>query len=130
MIDPQLTENFSLTEWKCHDGTQCPFDLVENVKECAQNLQALRNAIKKPIYIISGYRNPTYNNRIGGAKKSYHMTGKAADIRVRGMSPGEVAAVIERLIDEGMMEQGGIGVYDEDGFTHYDCRGTRARWKG
>ena len=58
------------------------------------------------------------------------MTGKAADIRVKGMSPGEVATVIERLIDEGMMEQGGIGVYDEDGFTHYDCRGTRARWKG
>jgi uncharacterized protein YcbK (DUF882 family) len=46
------------------------------------------------------------------------------------MAPAEVAAVIERLIDEGKMEQGGIGVYDEDGFTHYDCRGTRARWKG
>ncbi len=27
------------------------------------------------------------------------MTGKAADIRVKGMAPAEVAAVIERLIE-------------------------------
>jgi uncharacterized protein YcbK (DUF882 family) len=130
MIDPQLTPNFKITEWKCHDGTQVPYNLVDNVKQCAENLQVLRDTIEKPIYILSGYRNPTYNQRIGGAKKSYHMTGKAADIRVKGMTPAEVAAVIERLIEDGKMEQGGIGVYDEDGFTHYDCRGTRARWEG
>ncbi len=58
MIDPQLTPNFKLTEWKCHDGTQCPFDLVENVKQCAENLQVLRDTIDKPIYVLSGYRNP------------------------------------------------------------------------
>lgn len=129
-MEEQLTKNFNIREWRCHDGTQCPYDLVENVKRCAENLQVLRDALDKPIYILSGYRNPTYNQRIGGAKKSYHMTGLAADIRIKGMTPSEVATVIERLIEESKMEQGGLGVYDEDGFTHYDCRGTRARWKG
>jgi uncharacterized protein YcbK (DUF882 family) len=126
----QLTANFNITEWMCHDGCSVPYDLVENVRQCAANLQILRDEIGKPIVIVSGFRNPSYNQRIGGAKKSFHMTGLAADIRVRSMSPHEVADTIERLIKDGRMEQGGIGTYDEDGFTHYDCRGTRARWNG
>lgn len=130
MSEEQLTKNFNIKEWRCHDGTDVPYNLVDNVRQCAENLQSLRDAIGKPVYILSGYRNPTYNQRIGGAKKSYHMTGLAADVRVKGVPPSEVAAVIELLIEGGKMEQGGLGVYDEDGFTHYDCRGTRARWKG
>ena len=33
---------------------------------------------------------------------------------------------IEKLIKEGKMKQGGIGIYK--GFIHYDIRGTKARW--
>lgn len=128
MIDPQITKNFHLKEWKTHDGTGVPWDLIDNVTKCAKNLQALRDEIGKPITIISGFRNLTYNTKIGSKPTSQHVKGTAADIKVRGMSPQDVANAIEELIKQGKMDQGGVGVYKS--FTHYDCRGTRARWRG
>ena len=123
-----LTENFNINEFECHDGTGVPWDLVENVQKLANNLQVLRDTIGKPIHVVSGYRNPTYNKRIGGAKRSYHMKAMAADIRVNGMTPKAIKAAIEILITEGKMEQGGIGLYKT--FVHYDNRGRRSRWGG
>jgi uncharacterized protein YcbK (DUF882 family) len=128
MMIEQLTPNFHIKEWRCHDGTDVPYSLVENVKECAYNLQILRDKIGKPVHIISGYRNPTYNKRIGGASRSYHMKAMAADIKVKGMTPRQVKAIIEDLIVDGLMKPGGVGIYRT--FIHYDCRGKNARWVG
>lgn len=128
MMDPQLTKNFHIKEWRCHDGTDVPWSLVENVTKCATNLQALRNALGKAVTIISGFRSGAYNDSIGSKRTSQHIKGFAADIRVAGVSPTEVASLIEGLIKDGDMDQGGVGVYNS--FTHYDCRGTKARWKG
>lgn len=124
----KLTENFSLHEFRCKDGTDVPEELMENVRELAENLQILRNHIQKPITVISGYRSPSYNKKIGGARKSQHMSAKAADIIVRDMTPDEVKASIVELIKEGKMKSGGVGLYTS--FTHYDVRGRNARWYG
>ena len=124
----KLTENFSLSEFRCKDGTDVPEDLMDHVKELAENLQVLRDVIQKPIIIISGYRSPKYNRKIGGARRSQHMSAKAADIIVKGMTPDEVKAEIVKLIKEGKMKSGGIGLYTT--FTHYDVRGRNARWYG
>jgi len=128
MIDKQLTQNFSIDEFKCHDGTSVPWDLLDNVKKLAKNLQVLRDELGVPVRIISGYRNPTYNAKIGGAKRSLHMKALAGDIKVKGHTPAEVHSKVLELIASGRMEQGGVGVYRT--FVHYDCRGTKARWKG
>ncbi len=124
----RLTDNFRLSEFKCKDGTDVPEDLMENVQLLCDNLQVLRDHIGKPIRVISGYRSPKYNRRIGGAKRSQHMQAKAADIKVKGMTPSEVKAEIVKLIKEGKMMSGGIGLYTT--FTHYDVRGRNARWYG
>ena len=60
----KLTENFSLHEFKCRDGSVVPEELMDNVKELAENLQVLRDFIGKPITVISGYRSPSYNKKI------------------------------------------------------------------
>ena len=122
----KLTENFSLQEFNCKDGSDIPNNILPNVIELAKNLQVLRNYINKPITINSGYRSPRYNAKIGGVKNSQHIKGKAADIVVKGMTPKEVALIIEGLIENGKIKQGGIGVYSN--FTHYDIRGIKARW--
>tara|TARA_B100000131_G_scaffold227835_1_gene219503 strand:+ start:1776 stop:2306 length:531 start_codon:yes stop_codon:yes gene_type:complete len=124
----QLTENFSLREFRCKDGTDVPEEYMDNVRLLCENLQVLRDEIGKPIRIISGYRSKKYNTRIGGARKSQHMTAKAGDLKVSGMKPSEVKEVIVRLIKEGRMHPGGIGLYKT--FTHYDVRGRNARWYG
>ena len=122
----KLTENFSLQEFQCKDGSDIPNNILPNIIELAKNLQVLRNYINKPITINSGYRSPRYNAKIGGVKNSQHVKGKAADIVVKGMTPREVALIIEGLIESGKIKQGGIGIYSN--FTHYDIRGIKARW--
>ena len=124
----KLTENFSVHEFKCRDGSVVPEDLMSNVQELAENLQVLREHIGKPIIVISGYRSPKYNRKIGGARRSQHMKAKAADIVVPGMKPDEVREVILALIKEGKMKKGGVGRYTT--FIHYDVRGWNARWSG
>ena len=122
----KLTTNFSLEEFKCKDGSDIPNDVLPNIIELAKNLQVLRDYLGKSITINSGYRSPKYNAKIGGVKNSQHVKGKAADIVVKGMTPKEVALVIEGLIEKGKMKQGGLGIYPN--FMHYDIRGVKARW--
>jgi uncharacterized protein YcbK (DUF882 family) len=124
----KLTKNFALKEFKCRDGSLPEGELLENCQELADNLQVLRDHIGKPINIISGYRPPSYNKKIGGAKRSQHLFAKAADIKVSGMAPAEVHATVIKLIKAGKMKQGGVGKYST--FVHYDTRGTAARWSG
>ena len=122
------TENFSLREFRCRDGSEVPEELMCNLRLLCENLQVLRDHIGKPIRVISGYRSKKYNTRIGGARKSQHMSAKAADIKISGMSPEEVCELIKKLIREGKMMKGGVGLYRT--FVHYDVRGRNARWYG
>jgi uncharacterized protein YcbK (DUF882 family) len=124
----KLTENFSKSEFECHDGSEMPQDVFENIKELAKNMQVLRDELGVSIHLTSAYRSPSHNRKAGGKSNSQHLYGKACDMKVKGMTPKQVLLVIERLIKEGKMKQGGIGLYNT--FLHYDIRGTRARWNG
>jgi hypothetical protein len=46
-----------------------------------QALNRVREEFKKPIIVTSGFRCPDHNKAIGGAIKSQHLQGTAADIR-------------------------------------------------
>ncbi len=97
------------------------------MQSLCDQLEVLRSAAgNRGIHVNSGYRTPTYNAQIGGVSNSQHLYAKASDISVSGMSPGQVANLIEDLIRQGRMRQGGLGRYST--FTHYDIRGTAARW--
>ena len=113
----QLSKNFNEREFACrHCGT------VHIEPELISRLQALRDALGKPITVTSGYRCPAHNTAIGGAKQSRHMQGQAADLVVAGMTPAQVAAAADKV---GL---GGIGIY-KSGFCHVDI-GPKRRWQG
>ncbi|RWW99719.1 YcbK family protein [Flavobacterium cerinum] len=123
----ELTKNFSLKEFGCKDGTPVPKVYYDNVQELANNLQILRDHLGVSVEITgSGYRTPSHNKKVKGAANSQHLIAKAADINAKGHAPKALAAIIEKLINDGKMKQGGIGIYS--GFVHYDIRGTKARW--
>ncbi len=137
----QITKNFNVSEMEFYN--RVPPELLDNTKKLLHNLQALRDACGKPITIMSGYRSPERNAAVGGAEKSIHQTGGAADIKIKGMKPEDVAKLIEKLIKEGKMTEGGLGIYPrstpEEGWVHTDVRcsikvdgfpTTRARWNG
>lgn len=122
----QLEKNFKLSEFACRDGSEVPEECMHNVIELCKNLQILRDHLKRPIVVISGYRSLSYNTSIGSKPTSQHRLAKAADIVVPGLTPLEVRDTILELIRLGRMKQGGVGLYQT--FTHYDVRGRAARW--
>ena len=128
----QLTKNFHLSEFACHDSNQTPVpdEYLDNVKLLAKNLQVLRDFIDQPIDLNSAYRTPEHNARVGGGKASQHLLAKAGDINCNELSwtPRQIAKIIESLIELGLMSEGGIGIYPS--FVHYDVRGEKARWNG
>jgi len=76
--------------------------------------------------IISGYRSPATNNKLrkkssGVAKNSYHMKGRAIDIRLRGTK-------LNKLHSEALaMNAGGVGYYPGSDFIHLDT-GEARNW--
>ena len=130
-----MTKNFSLKEFdckgnckECKDDCEMPQEVYENIIKLSQQLQLLRDYTGRPITINSAYRSPEHNAKVGGSQTSQHLLGKAADITIEGLKPAEVYKIIENLIEMGEMLQGGLGLYEEKGFVHYDIRKTKARW--
>lgn len=64
---------------------------------CTQVLDPLRDAIQSSITVNSGYRGPELNAKIGGARKSQHMEGKAADIQSSKVSVLDLFKTVVRL---------------------------------
>jgi len=124
----KLTNNFSKAEFDCRDGSEMPDSVLDNVKLIAEQLQILRDFVGVPITVNSGYRSPTYNTKIKGAKRSQHLLGKAADITIEGMRAIDVYKLVTKLINDGKLQIGGLGMYSS--FTHLDVRTKRARWAG
>ncbi|MBU0554022.1 LysM peptidoglycan-binding domain-containing protein [Myxococcota bacterium] len=121
-----VTANFTWREFACKDGTAVPEALRANVTALAEELEKLRAALGgRGITVNSGYRTSAYNKRVGGKSGSYHLTAKAADIVVSGMTASQVRKELEALIKAGKIRDGGIGAYAT--FTHYDIGPVR-RW--
>jgi len=69
-----------------------------NLAQLAWTLQEIRDGIKSPIIVSSGYRGLALNSAIGGSKTSAHMKGMAADISTPSMTPLELAQWIAENI--------------------------------
>jgi len=70
-------------------------------------------------HIISGYRSPKTNDRLrqpgsGVAKRSLHMQGRAADIRLPGIELKHLRKAALQL------HAGGVGYYPKSNFIHVD----------
>lgn len=80
--------------------------------------------VAQPIQITSGYRSPRSNaaarrSNHHVARNSYHMQGKAVDIRVPGFNLSRLRrAAIE-------LQAGGVGTYPNASFLHLDVGPVR-----
>ncbi|HSP66920.1 MAG TPA: D-Ala-D-Ala carboxypeptidase family metallohydrolase [Bryobacteraceae bacterium] len=112
--------HFSEAELACHHCgvNQCKQALVDA-------LEAFRTIVGKPVVVDSAYRCPQHNADSGGAVKSEHVEGLAADIRVNGISATELEAAARKI-----HAIRGIGRNDHQQYIHVDVRPTLtlARW--
>jgi len=126
----KLSAHFDSSEFACKCcEVEVPIapDLIEQLEELSQ---AFAIAGKRAsIHIDSGYRCPKHNKAIGGAPKSQHMQGIAADIIVK-TSVGEIVspARIADYLEKKYPDSHGIGRYRS--WVHFDVRENKARWNG
>ena len=88
MNDIKLSEHFRLSEFT-RSATARRLGIKNEVSSqqlsnlmllCRYVLEPLRKRFGQPIYVNSGYRSQELNRAVGGAVKSYHLYGRAADI--------------------------------------------------
>ncbi|WP_286293030.1 DUF882 domain-containing protein [Methylomarinovum tepidoasis] len=78
----------------------------------------------RPFHIISAYRSPATNAMLrkrskGVAKHSYHMQGRAIDIRLPGVALHHLYRAALAL------KRGGVGLYTQSNFIHVDTGRVR-----
>lgn len=123
--------HFSDAELQCH-GKNC--SIADPTKGCGVNgcqqslvdaLEAFRELVGKPVITNDGFRCARHNAQVGGVGKSEHMEGLAADIRVEGLTAGELEAIARKI-----PAIRGIGRADHQQYLHIDVRKalTLARW--
>ena len=124
----KLTKNFTLKEFNCSCNCEMPKEVLYNIQKVANQLQTIRDRVNVPIKVNSAYRCLKHNRSIGSNDSSQHVLGNAADIVIQGQIPEQTANLIELLISNGDILQGGLGKYNT--FTHYDIgfNGKKRRW--
>jgi uncharacterized protein YcbK (DUF882 family) len=115
--------NHIMRDFRAHDIKQIDTHLLDLLSVIATKLKP-----EKPFHIISGYRSPETNAKLrkrgkGAAKNSYHIQGKAVDIRL----PGYRTSVLRRTAHN--LKGGGVGYYPHQRFVHIDV-GPIRYWKG
>jgi hypothetical protein len=120
----QLSKNFKLSEFDCKCN-RCSKVLLDT--KLVDNLQKIRDHFNASVNVNSGYRCKTHNKEVNGSSSSHHMKGMAADIRVEGVDPKDVAKYAESI---GIKR---IGLYDgaaEGNFVHIGSGTTKKFWLG
>ena len=93
------------------------------VLDILHTLQAMTGH-EAPYEIISGYRSPQTNAALrrsstGVAEHSFHMQGRAIDVRLAGYATSELHGLARTL------GQGGVGFYPRSDFVHLDSGPVR-----
>lgn len=122
----KISTHFSVYEFACSDHS----DTVLVDSQLIDVLEQIRAHFGKAVHINSAYRTPAYNISIGGSPRSQHCLGTAADIRIAGVDPIQIALYVSSL--PLYAKRGGIGYYSrvglKDGFVHIDVRSWKSRW--
>ena len=113
-----ISTHFKRREFACKCG--CGSDTVDH--ELITVLERIRAHYGKPMIITSGQRCATHNKAVGGASKSSHLSGKAADFYVKGID----LATVHRQLLSWYPDRYGIAIGGS--FVHIDVRSAPSRW--
>lgn len=90
--------------------------------ELVRALKTIERHYGKRLVVTSGYRSPSHNRRVNGARHSLHMSCSAADIQMTGVSKWELAKFARS-----MPGRGGVGTYCHTNSIHVDT-GPQRDW--
>ena len=122
------SEHFKEHELACHHCgvnavTQTLLDALEAFRAAVNAAWREPDAPEIGVILDSAYRCPVWNRLKGGALRSQHMQGKAADVKVEGKTARSLYALAS-----GIPSIKGLGVNDHEQFLHLDVRAETAKW--
>ena len=111
--------NWFMRDWRQNKMQVIDIRTVDIISASQQLLDT-----SSPFLMLSGYRTPTTNallrsNSRKVARKSLHMSGQAADLRMQGKSVRQIARAASSCA------AGGVGRYSNSNFVHVDCGENR-----
>mgnify|MGYP001813563901 FL=1 len=123
VTDALKSINHIMRDFRTDDIKQIDTHLLDLIYGISVKLKS-----EKPFYVISGYRSPETNAKLckrgkGAVKNSYHIQGKAVDIRL----PGYKTSALRRTACK--LKGGGVGYYPRQKFVHIDV-GPIRYWNG
>lgn len=95
--------------------------VMNNLIELAKAFGEVREKYNAPIYVTSGYRPRAVNVQIGGARESYHIPGRAFDLRPYEINKDPKLARLFAVM-KAVFRLTGIGFAPQKGFMHGDIR--------
>ncbi|WP_380052278.1 YcbK family protein [Falsihalocynthiibacter sp. SS001] len=115
--------NHFMRDWRQDEATNIDTRTIDIITASHNLLD-----VTEPFMLLSGYRTPKTNRLLrsrssGVAKKSLHMTGQAADLRLKSRSVSQMARAAASC------KAGGVGRYSRSNFVHMDCGPVRS-WGG
>jgi len=88
------------TAVRLHIDNTPPAEVVNALRDTAARMDQVRDLLKGPIQVLSGYRSPQLNTAIGGSTHSAHMTGRAVDFVCR--SYGTPLQICQKIVSAGV----------------------------
>lgn len=95
-------------------------EISDNLDKLLILLNKFRTAYGKPMIVTSGWRPQGINSKIGGAKRSLHVQGRACDFADPN---GELATFAKKMDSEGKLAEWGLWLENPDktpGWIHLD----------
>ena len=118
------TANFTLQEFECRCGCK-KNEISQTVIEMCQKI---RDRLKEPIHINSGYRCPKHNAEVGGVPNSYHAQGLAADLSCRSGARVLFALIADMKARGELPELSYAIMYSTKNFVHIDSGKGRSKY--
>lgn len=157
VLDTLVSPHFTLRQFLCKQTAAGTKHFMVLREALLLKLEAILQEVNRQgfradsLFVMSGYRTPSYNHAIGNRPYSRHIYGGAADIFI-DVSPQD--GVMDDLNKDGKVDRkdaaflynmienlsknpdwlhiGGLGEYGATSthgpFVHVDARGHRARW--
>lgn len=111
-----LSENFSNEDFKC----RCPFCQGKEYRihlGLVGGVEAIAVHFGKKVSVLAGFWCDDYYDSLKRDRRSYHVKGKAAHIRIDGVPLNALFRFAETVPDFN-----GLGFYPKENFIHVDTR--------